>query len=81
MKLLPGGKYLVAAGKGATHIVALFELCGDRPDQMVFRLISSTNLHHRAFQLQARFMPYNKESCLFIGYVYRAYNLGHNDNG
>ncbi|KAK0199094.1 hypothetical protein F5146DRAFT_996415 [Armillaria mellea] len=80
MKLLPGGKYLVAAGKGETHIIALFELCGDRPDQMVFRLISSTNLHHRAFQLQARFMPYNKEPCIFIGYVYRAYGLGYNDN-
>ncbi|SJL15646.1 uncharacterized protein ARMOST_19150 [Armillaria ostoyae] len=80
MKLLPGGKYLVAAGKNATHIIALFELCGDRPDQMVFRLIASANLHHRAFQLQTRFMPYNKEPCLFIGYVCRAYSLGHNDN-
>ncbi|KAK0466267.1 uncharacterized protein EV420DRAFT_1636851 [Desarmillaria tabescens] len=82
MKLLPGGKYLVVAAKGAsaTHVIAVFELYGDRPDHMVFKLISSTNLHHRAFQLQTRFMPFKNDSCIFIGYVYRAYSLGHTNN-
>lgn len=80
MKLLPGGKYLVIAAKGVTHVIAVFELCGDRPDQMVFRLVSSTNLHHRAFQFQTRFMPWKGEPCIFIGYVYRAYSLGHTNN-
>ncbi|KAK0208997.1 hypothetical protein DFS33DRAFT_492216 [Desarmillaria ectypa] len=80
MKLLPGGKYLVVAAKGATHVIAVFEFCGDRPDQMVFRLVSSTNLHHRAFQLQTSFMPFKNDPCIFIGYVYRAYSLGHTNN-
>ncbi|PBK83593.1 hypothetical protein ARMGADRAFT_1037764 [Armillaria gallica] len=80
MKLLLGGKYLVIAVEGAAHVIAVFKLCGDHPDQMTFRLVSSTNISHRAFQLQTQFMPFQGDPCLFIGYVYRCHGLGSRNN-
>ncbi|KAG6871198.1 hypothetical protein C0992_011539, partial [Termitomyces sp. T32_za158] len=71
MKIIPGGKYLVASiGDERLFFISVFDL--DHPTTP--KLLFSYRIRGKAYQLQAKYMRYHDRPVVMIAYVCRASN-------
>ncbi|KAF8915002.1 hypothetical protein CPB85DRAFT_1295283 [Mucidula mucida] len=83
MKVMPGGKYIVASATRwlspdveREYFVIILQLCGP-PDHIAPKMLLCLNTNTRVHRLQARFMLLEGEPSLVMAFVTIRYKRGH----